>query len=198
MKVKNIAIFASGRGSNAQKIIDYFEHRKNIRVRLIISNKAKAGVIELAEARGIEFLIIQRESFYETETLIENLREADIDLIVLAGFLWLIPKYLIRDFNKRIINIHPALLPKYGGKGMYGHHVHEAVFQHKDKVSGITIHLVNEYYDEGKHLFQVSCPLELTDKPEDIAAKVLALEHLYFPQVVDQYLDTLDKKWIKV
>lgn len=196
MGAKNIAIFASGRGSNAEKIIQYFEHRADVMVVLIISNKINAGIIALAKAKKIGSHIINKESFYESERIIKLLKSSDIDLIVLAGFLWLIPSYLISEYKDRIINIHPALLPKYGGKGMFGHHVHEAVWANNEKDSGITIHLINEQYDQGKHLFQMTCDIDNGDSPETIATKVLALEHFYFPQVIDQYLDTINKKWI--
>ena len=181
----NIAIFASGGGSNAEAIIRYLKDHAYLSVQLIVSNRKNAGVLDRAANHGIQTLIINREDFYEKKDLTAKLATQKIDLIVLAGFLWLIPKYLIKDFPNRVINIHPALLPKYGGKGMYGHHVHQAVFDNKEKESGLTIHYVNEHYDEGNIILQARCPLTLTDQPEDIAKKVLRLEHQVYPVAVE-------------
>lgn len=180
-----IAIFASGRGSNAEKIIQHLEGHASIKVAVILSNKSTAGVLDLAKKYHIPSKVINRASFYETDQTIDFLKEMDITHIVLAGFLWKIPESLIAAYPNRIINIHPALLPKYGGKGMYGHHVHQAVFDHKEKKSGITIHLVNQHYDEGKIIFQASCDLLPGENPEEIASRVLKLEHQYFPKVVE-------------
>ena len=181
----NIAIFASGGGSNAEAIIKYLKGHANLSVQLIVSNRKNAGVLQRAANHGIQTLIIDRAGFYEKKDLTTKLAIQRIDLIVLAGFLWLIPKYLIQDFPNRIINIHPALLPKYGGKGMYGHHVHQAVFDNKEKESGPTIHYVNEQYDEGNIILQARCPLNPADQPEDIARKVLNLEHQVYPVAVE-------------
>lgn len=181
----NIAIFASGGGSNAEAIIRHLKDHANLSVQLIVSNRKNAGVLDRAANHGIPTLIINREGFYEKKDLTAKLATHKIDLIVLAGFLWLIPKYLIKDFPNRVINIHPALLPKYGGKGMYGHHVHQAVFDNKEKESGLTIHYVNEHYDEGNIILQARCPLLPTDQPEDIARKVLSLEHQMYPVAVE-------------
>lgn len=189
----NIAIFASGTGTNAGKIIEYFKENPNIRVVLVVSNKATAPVLNLADQHGIEKMVIRRRSFYETEGLLGELRKRKVDFIVLAGFLWLIPKYLVRAYEKRMVNIHPALLPKYGGRGMYGMHVHQAVKAAGESASGITIHYVDEHYDEGSIVFQASCPLEPEDEPEDIARKVQRLEHQHFAPVVEQLVRKMEE-----
>ena len=189
--VKNIAILASGAGSNAQKILEYFSDRMDIAVRLIISNKKEAGVLNIAKLASIDTFVVTRDTFYSTTDLLIELDKRNIDFIVLAGFLWLIPPYLIQHYPDRIINIHPALLPKYGGKGMYGHFVHEAVHLAKDTHSGITIHYVNEKYDEGSIVFQERCEILPSDQPEDIAKKVQVLEHSYYPTVIDQLVSSL-------
>jgi phosphoribosylglycinamide formyltransferase-1 len=189
--VKNIAILASGAGSNAQKILEHFSNRMDITVRLIVSNKQEAGVLNIAKAASIDTFVVTRDSFYSSTDLLVELNKRNIDFIVLAGFLWLIPPYLIQHYPDRIINIHPALLPKYGGKGMYGHFVHEAVYLAKDNHSGITIHYVNEKYDEGSIVFQERCEILPSDQPEDIAKKVQILEHLYYPTVIDQLVSSL-------
>jgi phosphoribosylglycinamide formyltransferase-1 len=189
--VKNIAILASGAGSNAQKILEHFSNRMDITVRLIVSNKQEAGVLNISKAASIDTFVVTRDSFYSSTDLLVELNKRNIDFIVLAGFLWLIPPYLIQHYPDRIINIHPALLPKYGGKGMYGHFVHEAVYLAKDNHSGITIHYVNEKYDEGSIVFQERCEILPSDQPEDIAKKVQILEHLYYPTVIDQLVSSL-------
>jgi phosphoribosylglycinamide formyltransferase-1 len=189
--VKNIAILASGAGSNAQKILEYFSDRMDIAVPLIISNKKEAGVLNIAKLSSIDTFVVTRDTFYSTTDLLVELNKRNIDFIVLAGFLWLIPPYLIQHYPDRIINIHPALLPKYGGKGMYGHFVHEAVHLAKDTHSGITIHFVNEKYDEGSIVFQERCEILPSDQPEDIAKKVQVLEHSYYPTVIDQLVSSL-------
>ena len=189
--LKNIAILASGAGSNAQKILEHFSDRMDIAVRLIVSNKQEAGVLNIAKVASIDTFVVTRDSFYSSTDLLVELNKRNIDFIVLAGFLWLIPPYLIQHYPDRIINIHPALLPKYGGKGMYGHFVHEAVHLAKDSHSGITIHYVNEKYDEGSIVFQERCEILPSDQPEDIAKKVQVLEHLYYPTVIDQLVSSL-------
>lgn len=189
--VKNIAILASGAGSNAQKILEHFSDRMDIAVRLIVSNKQEAGVLNIAKVASVDTLVVSRDSFYSSTDLLVELDKHNIDFIVLAGFLWLIPPYLIQHYPNRIINIHPALLPKYGGKGMYGHFVHEAVHLAKDTHSGITIHYVNEKYDEGSIVFQERCEILPSDQPEDIAKKVQVLEHSYYPTVIDQLVSSL-------
>ncbi|MBK8655830.1 MAG: phosphoribosylglycinamide formyltransferase [Haliscomenobacter sp.] len=186
--MKNIAIFASGTGSNARKIMEYFALRQDIRVGLVVSNRSDAPVLQLAAAFHIPTRIIERQNFTQTEDLLAQLDAFQVEYIVLAGFLWKIPPYLVRRFEGRMLNIHPALLPKYGGKGMYGMHVHEAVRQSGDRETGITIHLVNERYDEGAILFQACCPVFPEDSPAEIAKNVQALEHVYFPLVVDAFI----------
>lgn len=185
---KNIAIFASGTGTNAKKIIEFFQGRDDIQVKLVVSNRRKAPVLEMAASFGIETLLIRRASFYDSEQTLEQLEERAIDFIVLAGFLWLIPPYLVDRFPKRMINIHPALLPKYGGKGMYGMYVHQAVAEAKEAETGITIHYVNAKYDEGDIIFQARCALEKTDSPETIAQKVRKLEHQHFAPIIERLL----------
>ena len=189
--LKNIAILASGAGSNAQKILEHFSDRMDIAVRLIVSNKQEAGVLNIAKVASIDTFVVTRDSFYSSTDLLIELNKRNIDFIVLAGFLWLIPPYLIQHYPDRIINIHPALLPKYGGKGMYGHFVHEAVHLAKDNHSGITIHYVNEKYDEGSIVFQERCEILPSDQPVDIARKVQVLEHSYYPTVIDQLVSSL-------
>ena len=185
---KNIAIFASGGGSNARSIIAHFKDSAIARVALVVSNKPDAGVLNIAAENGIPTAIIQRKSFYETDDLLEVVRTHHIDFIALAGFLWLVPQYLVAAFPKKIVNIHPALLPAYGGKGMYGMHVHTAVKVAGEKESGMTIHYVNDHYDEGDIIFQAKVALSENDTPEDIARKVLTLEHRHFPQVIETLL----------
>ena len=182
----NLAIFASGGGSNARKIIEHFASLSDLRVALVVCNKKNAGVLDIAAEHGIPTLLIDRASFYETDDILEELRNRSVDFIALAGFLWLAPGYLVQAFPRRMLNIHPALLPKYGGKGMYGHYVHEAVKAAGDTVSGPTIHFVNEYYDEGDIVHQVSTHLAPEDTPDDIARKVLALEHAHYAEVVER------------
>ena len=189
---KRIAIFASGSGSNAQKIAEYFKNHPTIEVALVVSNKADAGVLDIAKSFGIEtYVIPSKAEFTQTETLLQELYVSQIDFIVLAGFLWLIPEYLIEAYPSRIVNIHPALLPKYGGKGMHGMHVHHAVVAAGEKESGITIHYVDKVYDNGEHLFQATVPVEPGDTPEVIQQKVLVLEHTNFAQVIEKVLNTL-------
>jgi phosphoribosylglycinamide formyltransferase-1 len=184
----NIAIFASGTGSNARKIIGYFKNSPDIRVALVVSNKKDAGVLDIAREHAIPTQVIDRQMFYETEDLLDILKKHDIGFIVLAGFLWLIPSYLVKSFEKKIINIHPALLPKFGGKGMYGMRVHEAVQESGETQTGITIHWVNEHYDKGDIVFQESCPVSPEDSPADIARKVQELEHRHFPKVIEKLI----------
>lgn len=184
----HIAIFASGGGSNADKICTFFKAHPDIRVDLIVTNKAEAGVLKVAERHGIESVYISRKYWQHPEIILPVLETSDITHIVLAGFLSLVPGWLIEAYPRRIINIHPALLPRYGGKGMYGHHVHEAVKQAGDLISGITIHEVNEHYDEGKVIFSKEVELDAMDTPEDIARKVLEVEHKYYAQVIENWI----------
>lgn len=190
--MKRIVLFASGSGSNAEQIITYFSANADVEVALIVSNNPKAGVIERARRLHIPVLLFDRETFYNTDRITTLLQHQAIDLIVLAGFMWLMPDQLVGAFPNRIINIHPALLPKFGGKGMYGHFVHEAVVAAGEQESGITIHYVNERYDEGQIIFQASCPVLPTDTPHDVAHKVQALEHAHYPRVVAEVLTTID------
>ncbi len=186
-----LCLFASGRGSNAEKIIEYFDASDQVSIDLIVSNKSKAKVLDLAKRHGIaEYLIANKATFSKSNSLIDTLKEKGITHVILAGFLWLIPSNLIAAYPDKIINIHPALLPKYGGKGMYGMNVHKAVKANNEPQSGITIHLVNENYDEGKHLSQVRCEIDDNDSAEDIAKKILALEHFHYPRVIEGYLNT--------
>ncbi|WP_343304588.1 phosphoribosylglycinamide formyltransferase [Chitinophaga niabensis] len=186
--MKNIAIFASGAGSNAQKIIDHFRGSSLAKVTLILSNKAEAGIFKIAEKEQIPAILIDKEQFFRGDTYIKLLEEAQTDLVVLAGFLWKIPANLVTAFPNRIINIHPALLPKFGGKGMYGHFVHEAVLAAGEKESGITIHYVNEKYDDGGVILQEKCIITEEDTPESLARKVQVLEHKWFPLIVERLL----------
>ena len=189
--MRNIAIFASGAGSNAQKIIDHFKYSNIGRVALILCNKPGAGVIQIAEREGIPFILIEKEPFFHSDVYIQLLKEQQIDLVVLAGFLWKVPANLVQAFPGRIINIHPALLPKYGGKGMYGHFVHEAVIAAGEKESGITIHFVNEKYDDGETILQERVIITPEDTAETVAGKVQALEHQWFPVIVERLLSGL-------
>ncbi len=186
--MKNIAIFASGEGTNAQNIIDYFKLSDKVNIKLVVSNKPTANVLNRAKNEGVDTLIIDRKMFYERDITIEALRLANIDLIVLAGFLWMIPESLIKAFPNKIINIHPALLPKFGGKGMYGMKVHEAVVAANEKQSGITIHYVNEQYDEGKIISQHVCLITESDTSEEVAKKIHNLEKEYFPSTIEKIL----------
>ncbi len=186
--MKRVAIFASGAGSNALKFLEYFDTIDEVEITLVVSNNPKAGVLHYAEVHGVSTLVMDRDYFCDTTSILEVLKSEQVDLIVLAGFLWLIPAYLIQAYPAAIVNIHPALLPSYGGKGMYGMNVHKAVKRAQETVSGITIHYVNEKYDEGKHIFQAKCIIDISDTPEMIASKVLQLEHEHYSQVVHRIL----------
>ncbi|WP_028667564.1 phosphoribosylglycinamide formyltransferase [Runella zeae] len=193
MTKKRIAIFASGSGSNAEKIAEYFTNHPTIEVSLILSNNPQAGVIARARKFQIPVVLFDRKTFYETNKITELLQNQHIDLIVLAGFMMLIPEEMVKAFPQKMVNIHPALLPKYGGKGMYGHFVHEAVVAAHETESGITIHFVNEHYDEGGIIFQASCPVVSADTPEDVAQKVQVLEHKHYPAVIEKALSALSQ-----
>lgn len=186
MKRKQIAIFASGAGSNAKKIIDYLKAKSNstVEVSLIVCNKPDAEVLSLAKEHQIPSIVLDKEKFFRGNGYVEELRSANIDFIVLAGFLWKVPSVLIKAWHGKIINIHPALLPKYGGKGMYGRFVHETVIANKDKESGITIHYVDEVYDHGQIILQATCVVSEDETPESLAKKVQLLEHRHFPAAV--------------
>ncbi|HMH22130.1 MAG TPA: phosphoribosylglycinamide formyltransferase [Puia sp.] len=184
--MKQIAIFASGTGSNAGRIIGYFRNHKEIRISLIVSNKPGAGVLDIARNESIPTLLIDKEKFFHGNAYVEELQERKIDFLILAGFLWKIPERLVKEFRGRIINIHPSLLPKYGGKGMYGRRVHEAVIGAGEKQTGITIHYVDELYDHGQVIFQVSTEVDAGDTPETLAGKVHLLEHEHFSKIIEQ------------
>lgn len=186
--MKQLAIFASGQGTNAKNIIDYFKGHPDLAIGLIVSSQAKAGVLEVAARAGIPSMILDKKEYYGSgDELQRTLHAYNIKGIVLAGFLWLIPSYLLERYENEMINIHPALLPKYGGKGMYGMHVHQAVWSNRDQVTGITIHEVNAHYDEGRIIFQARCPVAPEDTPDDIAQKVHQLEYKHYPPVIEDY-----------
>jgi phosphoribosylglycinamide formyltransferase 1 len=186
---RQIAVFASGSGTNAQNIIRYFAQNPHIKVSCLLSNNSSAYALTRATQAGIDTMIFSRDQLYNSSEVITYLVNKRIDLIVLAGFLWLIPKEIIDKF--KIINIHPALLPKYGGKNMYGHYVHEAVIQNGEKYSGITIHHVNEKYDEGDVIFQATCNVEPGDTPETLAERIHLLEYKHYPAVIEQVINQL-------
>ncbi len=184
----NIAVFASGTGSNAKKIIEYFRGHSSIKVALIATNNAAAGVLTIAEKEKLPTLIIEKEQFFRGNAYVSELQERNIDFIVLAGFMWKVPKALVAAWAGKIINIHPALLPKYGGKGMYGHFVHEAVILNKEEESGITIHYVDELYDHGNIIFQTSCKVDAHDTPGSLAEKIHRLEHEHYPAIIEKVI----------
>ena len=182
--MKKIAIFASGSGSNAENIIQYFAQKPQFCVKSVFCNVPDAYVLERAKKYRIPSFVFNREEFRNPDKVFRQLQEQEIDFIVLAGFLWLMPSFITAAWPNKIVNIHPALLPAYGGKGMYGHHVHEAVIAAGEKESGITIHYVNDHYDQGAIIFQAKCPVLPTDTPDDLAARVHELEYRYFPQII--------------
>lgn len=186
-KIK-LAVFASGNGSNAQKLIDYFRNSSFASVALIVCNKPGAGVLQIAANENIPSLLVEKEAFFRGDAYVPVLKEKQIGFLVLAGFLWKVPAKLIEAYPKRIVNIHPALLPKFGGRGMYGQYVHEAVLQAGERESGITIHYVDEHYDNGDIIFQTACPVLNTDTPETIAQRIHQLEYLHYPRVVEEVL----------
>jgi len=187
-KKSRLVILASGSGSNAEAILNYFKGHSEIEVALVMSNNPQAYVLERAKKFDIPFKVFDRAEFNRDETMMKWLNEEKITHIVLAGFLWLIPDFLIRAYPHKIINIHPALLPKFGGKGMYGIKVHEAVKLAGEKETGITIHVVNEKYDDGEILFQNTCAVEEADSPTEIARKVVLLEHAAYPKVIEKWI----------
>jgi len=192
-RVIRIAIFASGAGSNAQKIIDHFRNSDHIYTSLIVCNKSGAGVLSIAEKENIPSLLIDKEKFFRGNAYTDELKQAGIDFIVLAGFLWKIPDALIQAYPGKIINIHPALLPSYGGKGMYGNFVHEAVIAAGEKESGITIHYVDGHYDNGDIIFQARCAVSENDTPATLANRIHQLEHEHYPQVIETLLSKKTK-----
>jgi phosphoribosylglycinamide formyltransferase-1 len=185
--MKNILLFASGGGSNAHVILNHFKENKEVNFPLIITNNPKAGVIGVAQHHGIDILLINKQ-ILSGEIFIDTIDFYKPHLIVLAGFLQKIPEYLVQAYPNKILNIHPALLPKHGGKGMYGHFVHEAVIANKEKESGITIHMVNEKYDEGTVLLQKKLKIDKSETPQTLAAKVLKLEHQWYSKVIESLL----------
>ncbi len=190
----NLAIFASGGGSNAEIIINHFDKDPQVDIKLIISNNDSAYVLERAVNHNIPSHVIDKSSFYDTDKTLLLLESQGIDLIILAGFLWLVPQSLISQYSDRIINIHPSLLPRHGGKGMYGKHVHQSVFDSGDKETGITIHLVNKDYDKGRILVQKNVILDIMDTPDIVASKVLELEHKNFSPAIADYIKSALKK----
>ncbi|MDR0766660.1 MAG: phosphoribosylglycinamide formyltransferase [Odoribacteraceae bacterium] len=187
--MKKIVIFASGSGSNAENIIRYFEGDGQIRVVALFCNRPGAFVLERASRLGVPGIVFGRDEWTSAGGIPARLRELGVDLIVLAGFLWRVPEMILEEYPGRVINIHPALLPSHGGKGMYGERVHEAVIRAGDRKSGITIHHVNERYDEGAIIFQASCDVSPGETPGSLAAKVHALEHAHFPAVIRGLLE---------
>ncbi|MFY0628955.1 MAG: phosphoribosylglycinamide formyltransferase [Flavobacteriaceae bacterium] len=183
--MKRIVIFASGSGSNAEQIINYFKNSASIQVIKVLSNKEGAGIFKRCKRLGVPCELFSRTDFSHSDVVLNQLKK-EADYLILAGFLWKIPKSIVQAFPNRIINIHPALLPKYGGKGMYGMHVHRAVKENQEKETGITIHFVNEHYDDGAIIFQAKTELESSDSPEDIAQKIHGLEYKHFPRVIEE------------
>lgn len=185
--MKKIAIFASGAGSNAKRIIDHFKDSKLAKVELIVCNDKGAGVLQIASAENIEIVVTEKAEFNRTG-YVRELKDRHIDFIALAGFLWKLPEILIKTFPGKIVNIHPALLPAYGGKGMYGAAVHKAVIGAKEKKSGITIHYVDEQYDHGNIIFHATCVVAFDDTPGSLAEKIHTLEHKYYPEQIEKIL----------
>lgn len=186
--MKRIVIFASGSGTNAENLITFFQNKKNASVIQVLTNNPQAKVLDRCKKLNVSALSFNSISFYKTDDVLNILKTSQPDLIVLAGFLWKFPKSILHAYPNKVINIHPALLPKYGGKGMYGMHVHEAVVTNKETETGITIHYVNEHYDEGAIIFQASCSVSASDSADDVAAKIHTLEMTHFPKVVETLL----------
>jgi phosphoribosylglycinamide formyltransferase 1 len=195
--MRNIAILASGSGTNAENIIKYFSNQNTAKVSLVLSNNRQAMVLKRAEAHNIRTVFFERKEFYITGKVLRYLSLYKIDFIVLAGFIWLVPDSIIDQYPGRIINIHPALLPSYGGKGMYGEAVHKAVIESKDKESGITIHYVNKFYDKGDVIFQTRCKIDPSDTPVSLAEKVHSLEYLHYPKIIEDLVIKLPDFLIK-
>ena len=187
--MNQIAIFASGEGTNADWIIRYFKKHITAKVAAVYCNKVGAPVIDKAFKRGVHVKLFTKEEFFKSDVILNDLIQKKVDLIVLAGFLWLIPEKIIEEFDGRIINIHPALLPKYGGKGMYGKKVFEEVIKNNEKISGITIHYVNHKFDEGEIIYQARCRVDKNDTIDTLAAKIHRLEHHYYPVIIDKILE---------
>jgi len=195
--MRNIAIFASGSGTNAENLIKYFSNNNTAKVGLVLSNKRQALVLKRAEMLNIRTVFFERKEFYVTGKVLRYLALYKIDFIILAGFLWLVPESILEQYPGRIINIHPALLPAYGGKGMYGDSVHKAVIESRDKESGITIHYVNKFYDKGDIIFQSKCKVEPSDTPATLAEKIHVLEYENYPKVVEELVLKLPDMLIK-
>lgn len=195
--MKNIAIFASGSGTNAENIITYFSTRNTAKVALVMSNKRNSFVLERAAKHNIRSVFFDRKEFYVTGKVLRYLLLYKIDFIVLAGFLWLVPDNILEQYHGRIINIHPALLPGYGGKGMYGEYVHRAVIENREKVSGISIHFVNESYDKGDIIFQARCKVLASDTPDSLAQKIHELEYQHYPRVIEDIVVKLPEFSVK-
>lgn len=195
--MRNIAIFASGSGTNAENIIKYFSNKNSAKVSLVLSNKRQAMVLKRAEANNIRTVFFEHKEFYVTGKVLRYLTLYKIDFVVLAGFLWLVPQSIVEHYAGRIINIHPALLPSYGGKGMFGENVHKAVIASHDKESGITVHYVSNIYDEGDIIFQAKCKVDPTDTPDSLAAKVHELEYQHYPVIIEGLVEKLPDFLIK-
>jgi phosphoribosylglycinamide formyltransferase-1 len=189
MSVTRIAIFASGSGTNSQKIIDYFRNNSSVSVGLIACNNIHAGVLTIATKEKISFIVIEREKFFNGSDYTVTLKQKQIHFIILAGFLWKLPLDLVKTYSGKIINIHPALLPKFGGKGMFGMHVHEAVIHAKEKESGISVHYVDEQYDHGKIIFQAKCLVDENETPESLANKIHMLEYRNYAKLIGLVLN---------
>jgi phosphoribosylglycinamide formyltransferase-1 len=189
--MRNIAIFASGSGTNAENIIKYFSNKNSAKVTLVLSNRRDAYVLKRAEALNVKQIFFERDDFYVSAKVRDYLLLNKIDFIILAGFLWLIPENILQSYEGRIINIHPALLPAYGGKGMYGEKVHSAVLANHDLESGITIHYVNQSYDKGNIIFQARCRVEPGDTPDSLASRIHTLEYEYYPKIIEELIANL-------
>lgn len=189
--MKKIAIFASGSGTNAQNIIEYFNKTGTASIEIVLSNRKDAYVLERAKKYNVPTCVFNRTTFYQTDEIVDLLLAHSIDLIVLAGFLWLVPGNILQHYPKRIINIHPALLPSYGGRGMFGSAVHEAVVANRESASGITIHYVNDQYDSGDVIHQVSCEVYPEDNADTLATRVHALEYEYFPKTIEKIITAM-------
>lgn len=190
--MKRVIIFASGSGSNAENLITFFQENNQVSDFIVLTNNTQAKIIDRCKILKISCLSFNRTAFYNSEIILDLLKTHNPDLIVLAGFLWKFPESILNAFPNKVINIHPALLPKYGGKGMYGVHVHEAVVANKEQETGITIHYVNERYDEGAIIFQAKCDVSASDSAQDVAAKIHELEMEHFPKVVESLLFSYD------
>jgi phosphoribosylglycinamide formyltransferase-1 len=195
--MKNIAIFASGSGTNAENIIMYFSTRNTAKVALVLSNRRDSFVLERAARHNVRSVFFDRKEFYVSGKVLRYLLLYKIDFIVLAGFLWLVPDNILEQYQDRIINIHPALLPGYGGKGMYGEYVHKAVIENREKESGISIHYVNESYDKGNIIFQARCKVDASDTPDSLAQKIHRLEYQHYPKIIEDLVVKLPEFSVK-